>query len=95
MWVCNFFNDQSQFFPICFLQIERIQNPSLFQQYKVKKKELEQYNPKGMENEKRLFHGTPSDSVQGIITNGFNRSYCGRHGNVSDKWTLNKRWIMK
>ncbi|XP_076464945.1 protein mono-ADP-ribosyltransferase PARP14-like isoform X2 [Babylonia areolata] len=61
-------------------KIERIQNPSLFQQFKVKKKELEQNNPKGTENEKRLFHGTPSDSVDGIITNGFNRSYCGRHG---------------
>ncbi|KAL8582502.1 hypothetical protein ACOMHN_066594 [Nucella lapillus] len=62
------------------LQIERIQNPTLFQQFKVKKKELEQYNPKGTENEKRLFHGTPSDSVEGIITNGFNRNFCGRHG---------------
>ncbi|KAL8582500.1 hypothetical protein ACOMHN_066596 [Nucella lapillus] len=61
-------------------KIERIQNPTLFQQFKVKKKELEQYNPKGTENEKRLFHGTPSDSVEGIITNGFNRNFCGRHG---------------
>ena len=65
----------------CLLQIERIQNPSLFQQFKVKKRELEQYNPKGTENEKRLFHGTSSDSIQSIIANGFNRSYCGRHGN--------------
>ncbi|XP_070211847.1 protein mono-ADP-ribosyltransferase PARP14-like [Littorina saxatilis] len=61
-------------------KIERIQNPSLFQQYKIKKRDLEQNNPKGTENEKRLFHGTSSDSIQGIVTNGFNRSYCGKNG---------------
>ncbi|KAK7479331.1 hypothetical protein BaRGS_00029409 [Batillaria attramentaria] len=60
-------------------KIQRVQNPTLFQQFKVKKRELEQFNPKGTVNEKRLWHGTSSDVVTSIITNGFNRSYCGKN----------------
>ena len=56
------------------LQIERIQNPSLWRRYAIHKMEMQ--NP----NEKNLWHGTSPTNVQNIVANGFNRSYCGQHG---------------
>ena len=41
---------------------------------------LLQVNPKGTQNERVLWHGTSADTVKQINTNGFNRSYCGKHG---------------
>ncbi|KAH9499179.1 hypothetical protein Btru_004354 [Bulinus truncatus] len=63
-------------------KIERIQNKSLYDQYCVKKKELELHNPKGHQNEQYLFHGTSAVPIQQINANGFNRSYCGINGTV-------------
>ena len=63
-----------------YLQIERIQNLALFQQYKVKQLEVEKLNAKRTYNEKILFHGTSSVCVESIIQNGFNRSFCGENG---------------
>ena len=63
-----------------FIQIERIQNRTLFQQYKVKQFEVEKFSAKKTDNEKILFHGTSSDCVEPIIQNGFNRSLCGKNG---------------
>jgi hypothetical protein len=66
-------------------KIQRLQNRSLYQQYKAKKREMDLRNPKGHVNEQKLFHGTDSTSVTAINDNGFNRSYCGKnatmHGN--------------
>lgn len=56
------------------LQIERIQNPGLYQRYAVHKQQM------GNPNEKYLWHGTAPDVVPNIVANGFNRSYCGVHG---------------
>eukprot|EP00927_Polykrikos_kofoidii_P039141 TRINITY_DN33573_c0_g1_i1.p1 TRINITY_DN33573_c0_g1~~TRINITY_DN33573_c0_g1_i1.p1 ORF type:complete len:969 (+),score=111.63 TRINITY_DN33573_c0_g1_i1:43-2949(+) len=33
-----------------------------------------------VEEERILWHGTSADSVRNIVTGGFNRAYCGRHG---------------
>ncbi|XP_059168726.1 protein mono-ADP-ribosyltransferase PARP14-like isoform X2 [Physella acuta] len=66
-------------------KIERIQNKFLYQQYSVKKRELDLVNPKGHKNELRLFHGTSAQSIPMIIHNGFNRSYCGMNGTVYGK----------
>ncbi|XP_059168722.1 protein mono-ADP-ribosyltransferase PARP14-like [Physella acuta] len=66
-------------------KIERIQNKALYQQYSVKKRELELHNPKGHKNELRLFHGTSANTIQMIINNGFNRSYCGVNGTAYGK----------
>ncbi|CAG5128060.1 unnamed protein product, partial [Candidula unifasciata] len=60
-------------------KIERIQNKSLYQQFKAKKREMDHRNPKGHNNEQRLFHGTDVGSVTAINENGFNRSYCGKN----------------
>lgn len=63
------------------LQIERIQNRMLLQQYEAKLKLLQGQNPAAITNERKLWHGTANESVASINTYGFNRSYCGKNGN--------------
>ena len=62
------------------VKIQRIQNPRLYRIYQQAKEEMEQANPQHHPNEKQLFHGTDIDSAVKINTNGFNRSYAGKHG---------------
>ncbi len=62
------------------LQIERVQNVTLWQSYQLLKKEMETKNNHS-NNEKRLFHGTGANSIDLINKQGFNRSYAGTHGN--------------
>lgn len=62
------------------LQIERIQNATLWQNYQVLMKSLEQKNGH-THNEKQLFHGTSTIAIDRINKYGFNRSYAGMHGN--------------
>ena len=59
--------------------IERIQNPSMFHSYMLRKQAMDEKNGT-LENELRLFHGTRPDSVKSINLQGFNRSLCGIHG---------------
>uniref|UniRef100_A0AAR2JBB2 Poly [ADP-ribose] polymerase n=1 Tax=Pygocentrus nattereri TaxID=42514 RepID=A0AAR2JBB2_PYGNA len=61
------------------LNIERVQNSTLWKNYKIKKKHFEEKN-KHKNNEKRLFHGTGPDNIDKINHHGFNRSYAGTHG---------------
>ncbi|XP_063060299.1 protein mono-ADP-ribosyltransferase PARP14-like [Engraulis encrasicolus] len=58
------------------IQIDRVQNSSLWKSYMIKKEELDQKN-NHTNNEKRLFHGTAADSIDKINNSGFNRSYAG------------------
>ncbi|XP_065925390.1 protein mono-ADP-ribosyltransferase PARP14 isoform X4 [Magallana gigas] len=60
------------------VEIRRVQNPSLYQQYAAKRKEISIRNKR--DPEKWLWHGTYPETVDKIINNGFNRSYCGKHG---------------
>lgn len=62
--------------------IERIQNPSMFHSYMVRKSIMDEKNGT-LENERQLFHGTKPDSVKFINAQGFNRSLCGIHGKYS------------
>ena len=62
------------------VKIERIQNPTLYAQYAARKKLMDQTNPPGTMNERRLYHGCGGDVVQNIIHGGFNRSYAGKNG---------------
>nr|XP_034328119.1 protein mono-ADP-ribosyltransferase PARP14 isoform X2 [Crassostrea gigas] len=64
--------------PVSISEIRRVQNPSLYQQYAAKRKEISTRNRKNPEQ--WLWHGTYPDTVKKIINNGFNRSYCGKHG---------------
>ncbi|KAG1971163.1 protein mono-ADP-ribosyltransferase PARP14-like [Pimephales promelas] len=61
------------------IEIERVQNSTLWRNYMIKKEELEDKN-KHKNNEKRLFHGTGPDKTDQINHHGFNRSYAGTHG---------------
>ncbi|KAM4615976.1 protein mono-ADP-ribosyltransferase PARP14-like isoform 2-T2 [Polymixia lowei] len=61
------------------ISIERVQNKTLWQSYQLMKKRLDEQN-KHRNNEKQLFHGTNSDSIDRINNQGFNRSYAGAHG---------------
>lgn len=63
-----------------FWQIERVQNPALWQNYQILKKQMEVKN-KHTNNERILFHGTGANSIDLINNRGFNRSYAGAHGN--------------
>ena len=58
-------------------KIERVQNPTLYQTYFVRKQAMDK---KSDSNEMFLFHGTAGKSVATINRSGFNRSYCGKNG---------------
>jgi len=59
--------------------IERIQNPSMYISYMLRKQTMDDKNGT-LDNELHLFHGTRYDSVKAINVQGFNRSLCGRNG---------------
>ena len=60
--------------------VERIQNPYLYQAYQLRKQKMDRDSPQE-NNERQLFHGTNSDNVTKINTQGFDRSFSGSaHG---------------
>ncbi len=65
------------------VRIQRIQNPRLYQLYCQAKDVMDKNNPPNHPNERRLFHGTDVASAIKINSNGFNRSYAGKHGKIS------------
>ncbi|XP_072243280.1 protein mono-ADP-ribosyltransferase PARP14-like [Leuresthes tenuis] len=66
------------------ISIERVQNATLWQSYQLLKKQMEKKN-QHQNNEKLLFHGTSSTSIDLINNKGFNRSYAGQHGAMYGK----------
>ncbi|XP_054895199.1 protein mono-ADP-ribosyltransferase PARP14-like isoform X2 [Poeciliopsis prolifica] len=66
------------------IQIERIQNTTLWQSYQLLKKQMEVKN-KHTNNEMLLYHGTGANSIDLINSKGFNRSYAGMHGAMYGK----------
>ncbi|XP_025094661.1 poly [ADP-ribose] polymerase 14-like isoform X2 [Pomacea canaliculata] len=60
--------------------IQRVQNPTLYQQYRAKKRDMKMNNSSNTANEQQLWHGTNAANISSIITNGFNRGYCGQNG---------------
>uniref|UniRef100_A0A3P9KXA8 Poly [ADP-ribose] polymerase n=1 Tax=Oryzias latipes TaxID=8090 RepID=A0A3P9KXA8_ORYLA len=60
------------------LQVERVQNITLWKSYEFLKKQMEQKN-NHKNNERVLFHGTSANSIDLINDKGFNRSYAGLH----------------
>ncbi|XP_040214270.1 LOW QUALITY PROTEIN: protein mono-ADP-ribosyltransferase PARP14-like [Rana temporaria] len=61
------------------LKILRVQNRDLWLNYQIKKQNIDSKNG-STTNEKELFHGTDSNSIQHVNHNGFNRSYAGKNG---------------
>ena len=71
------------------VKIERIQNPTLYAQYTVKKRSMETANVGRIhQNERRLFHGCALSAVTKINHGGFNRSYAGAHGEHTTSGTV-------
>ena len=65
------------------LKVQRIQNPTLYGQYIIRKRAMEKQNPH-CQNERKLFHGTKVDISEKINVQGFNRSFSGRNGMLSE-----------
>ena len=60
--------------------IKRIQNPKLYSQYMARKRAMEKSIDRGLEYERRLYHGCAEDVVDSINHSGFNRSFAGKNG---------------
>ena len=56
-------------------KVERIQNPQLYKEYQLRKQKIDKDN--GGNNERQLFHGTTSNCVKKINSQGFNRNFSG------------------
>ncbi len=67
------------------IQIQRVQNLSVYAQYITKKKEMDKNQP-GQQNEMQLFHGTTKDTCPKINHQGFNRSFSGKNGEKALAW---------
>ena len=63
-------------------KIERVQNPTLYTQYAARKKVMDQTNPPGTQNERRLYHGCAADIVQNVVHQGLNRTYARAGGKI-------------
>ncbi|XP_029977063.1 protein mono-ADP-ribosyltransferase PARP10 [Salarias fasciatus] len=63
------------------IQVEKIQNRLLYNQYKLKKASISQ-RATYPEIERTLYHGTSETSVKEICIHGFNRSFCGKNATV-------------
>ena len=65
------------------VNMQRLQIPVLYQQYAVRKREIEKRNPKGHQNERWLWHGTSPDTLAKINTaRGFDRNFAGKNGKL-------------
>ena len=71
--------------------IERIQNPSMFNSYMLRKQSMDEKNGT-IDNELELFHGTKCDSVKAINVQGFNRSMCGVNGTYRLLYLVKSKW---
>ncbi|KAG8515372.1 Protein mono-ADP-ribosyltransferase PARP10, partial [Galemys pyrenaicus] len=63
------------------VRVQRVRHPLLQQQYEVHRTLLEQRCER-RPVERVLYHGTSAPAVRDICAHGFNRSFCGRNGEV-------------
>ncbi|XP_056005276.1 protein mono-ADP-ribosyltransferase PARP14-like isoform X3 [Ostrea edulis] len=77
-------NPVGQFNNVKITKIERIQNPSLYQQYAAKRAHIEKHVDQNTTLEQDLWHGAPPTAIVSINYYGFNRSYCG--DNAGEPW---------
>ena len=73
-------------------KIERVQNRGLYQAYLIKKEIIKNKN-NGNENEKILYHGSDEQTISKISKSGFNRSYCGKNGEIIIYFSVLTRFI--
>lgn len=74
----------------CLLQVERLMNRLLYNQYKLKKASILQQSTHPVV-ERTLYHGTSEGSVKEICVHGFNRSFCGKNGQLQRFFRLS--WL--
>lgn len=63
------------------IQVEKLMNRLLYNQYKLKKASILKHATYP-EIERTLYHGTSESSVKEICVHGFNRSFCGKNATV-------------
>uniref|UniRef100_UPI0009B308B4 poly [ADP-ribose] polymerase 10 n=1 Tax=Monopterus albus TaxID=43700 RepID=UPI0009B308B4 len=63
------------------IQVEKLMNRLLYNQYKLKKASILK-RATYPDVERRLYHGTSENSVKEIYIHGFNRSFCGKNATV-------------
>uniref|UniRef100_A0A3Q4G4Y7 Poly [ADP-ribose] polymerase n=1 Tax=Neolamprologus brichardi TaxID=32507 RepID=A0A3Q4G4Y7_NEOBR len=63
------------------IQVEKLMNKLLYNQYKLKKASVLQ-RATYPQIERTLYHGTSESSVKEICIHGFNRSFCGKNATV-------------
>ena len=64
------------------LQIERVQNPSLYLQYDIYKRSVKQHMITTEPVERELFHGTDAAGIESILQSGFDRNFAGKNGKL-------------
>ena len=62
------------------IELRRIQNRHLYQQYSLLKNLMKQNIPRGCQLERELFHGTDKAACTKINQQGFNRTFAGKNG---------------
>ncbi|XP_005809431.2 poly [ADP-ribose] polymerase 10 [Xiphophorus maculatus] len=80
--VKNFYSTIQEYHSkIRIIQVEKLMNRLLYNQYKLKKASVLQHSTQPVV-ERVLYHGTSEGSVKEICVHGFNRSFCGKNATV-------------
>ncbi|KAM6091630.1 protein mono-ADP-ribosyltransferase PARP12-like isoform 2-T2 [Theristicus caerulescens] len=69
----------------CILQLQRIQNPALWQVFQWQKEQMKKLNKSKWVDERLLFHGTSLSHVSAICEQNFDWRICGTHGTMYGK----------
>ncbi|NXI40783.1 PAR12 polymerase, partial [Galbula dea] len=69
----------------CIHQLQRIQNPALWQVFQWQKNQMKKLNKSEEVDERLLFHGTNSSYVPAICEQNFDWRICGTHGTMYGK----------
>ncbi|XP_050180095.1 protein mono-ADP-ribosyltransferase PARP12-like [Myiozetetes cayanensis] len=69
----------------CINQIQRIQNPTLWEFFQLQKEKMKKVNKSESVDERLLFHGTNPSHVSAICEQNFDWRLCGTHGTMYGK----------
>ncbi|KAF1443957.1 PAR12 ribosyltransferase, partial [Pygoscelis papua] len=69
----------------CIHQLQRIQNPTLWQVFQWQKEQMKKLNKSKWVDERLLFHGTSLSHVSAICEQNFDWRICGTHGTMYGK----------
>ncbi|NXG64674.1 PAR12 polymerase, partial [Hemiprocne comata] len=69
----------------CIQQLQRIQNPTLWQVFQWQKEQMKKLNKSKWVDERLLFHGTSPSNMSAICEQNFDWRICGTHGTMYGK----------